>query len=49
MFKGLEQSTLTGGVYVGQGGARMFEKAKGIIINGGSYTASGAGTKARQG
>jgi len=49
MFKGLEQSTLTKGVFVSQGGGKMFEKSKRLVITGGSYTASGGGTKPRKG
>jgi hypothetical protein len=48
MFKGLEQSTLTNGVFVSQGSAKMFEKSKNLIISGGNYTVSGTGTKARK-
>lgn len=47
MFKGLEQSKLANGVFVTQGGGKMFEKSKGLLITGGSYTASGTGKKAR--
>lgn len=48
MFKGLEQSTLTNGVFVSQGSAKMFEKSKNLFISGGNYTVSGTGTKARK-
>ena len=48
MFKGLEQSRLTKGEFVSQGGGKMFEKSKNLFISGGNYTVSGTGTKARQ-
>jgi len=48
MFKGLEQSTLTNGVFVSQGSGKMFEKSKNLFISGGNYSVTGTGTKARK-
>jgi len=49
MFKGLEQSNLTKGVFVSQDGGKMFEKSNGLVISGGSFTASGRGPTVRKG
>jgi hypothetical protein len=48
MFQGLEESTLRDGVFVAEGRGQMFKKSKKLIIEGGNYTASGTGTKARK-
>ena len=44
MFEGLQQSNLTNGSFICKGDGKMFEKAKGLIISGGNYTAHGDST-----